>query len=99
MGEAFQLWFVWNFHSGLPVIASAAIKAPPSSPKITRPVAVESVPPHEFAEPRCGSSHAHAPVLMSMARRIRSGFGSGAVRCDPPRYDLPDSQSPWSRLV
>src|SRR5215471_21778575 len=96
IGEAFQAWLVSKRHSGLPVEASAAIKAPPSSPKITRPVAVASVPPQDIAGPGCGSSQAIAPVRMSRAFRTRTGFGSGEVRCEPPRYDLPAVHSPPS---
>src|SRR5262249_35100120 len=99
MGEAFQVWLVWNDHSGWPDRASTAISPPPSSATNTSPVAVESVPPHEFAGPRCGSSQAIAPVWTSIARRIRCGSGSAAVFCVPPRYVRPLSHGPWSLLV
>src|SRR5229473_1337399 len=99
MGEAFQVWLVGKVQSGLPVTASAAISAPPSSPKITRPVAVLSVPPQDSAGPGCGRVQAILPVLISMAFRIRCGFSPVGRRCDPPRYSLPGVHAPGSRLV
>src|SRR5258708_3694908 len=94
IGEAFQLWFVGKLHRGLPVVASTAINAPPSSPKMTSPLASASVPPQEFAGPGCANSHTSAPVWKFIALRIRRGFGSVAVRCVPPRNGLPGSHSP-----
>src|SRR6476659_6523801 len=94
IGEAFQFWFVWKLQRGFPVAASTAMRAPPSSPKMTNPVAVVSVPPQDCAGPGCGSSHLIAPVWMSIAFRIRCGLGSVAVFRDPPRYDLPLSHGP-----
>src|SRR5450432_890694 len=99
MGEAFHVWLVSKLHSGLPVTASAAISAPPSSPKITRPVAVDNVPPQDSAGPGCGNSQAILPVLISMAFRTLCGVPSAAVCCDPPRYSLPACQAPGSLLV
>ena len=99
IGDALHRWLVWKLHRGLPVIASAAIKPPPSSPKITSPLAVVRVPPQESAGPGWISSQATAPVRMSMAFKTLCGFGSGAVRSEPPRYDLPASHSPASLLV
>src|SRR5260370_3823248 len=86
IGEAFHVWLVSKLHSGLPVNASTAISSPPSAPKITRPVAVASVPPQDCAGPGCGSSHLIAPLRMSSAFKTRSDFGSGAVRRHPPTY-------------
>jgi len=71
IGEARHPAFVGKLQSGLPVTASAAISAPPSSPKITRPVAVASVPPQELPGPGCGSSHLMAPVRISIAFSTR----------------------------
>src|SRR5262245_7979708 len=99
IGDAFHVWLVGTLHSGAPVAASAVINAPPSSPNITSPLAVVSVPPHERPGPGCGSVHRIAPVWMSIAFRIRRGSGSRAVRCEPPRYDLPDCQSPASAFL
>src|SRR5881392_3940664 len=99
IGDAFQPAFVGKLQSGAPVIASAAINAPPSAPKMTRPVDVASVPPQDSARPGCGSSHFTAPVRMSIAFRMRCGTGSGDVRCDPPRYCFPDSQIAPSDFV
>src|SRR5450432_62424 len=99
MGDAFHVWLVGKLHSGLPLTASAAISAPPSSPKITRPVAVDSVPPQDSAGPACGNSQAILPVLISMAFRIRWGVSPGGLCCDPPRYSLPACHAPGSLLV
>src|SRR5260370_26029820 len=94
IGDAFQAGLVGKLHSGLPVTASAAISAPPSSPKMTRPVAVDSVPPQEVAGPGCGSSQRIAPVWISIAFSTRCGTGSRAVRWEPPRFGFPASHVP-----
>src|SRR4051794_12406799 len=99
MGEDFQPALAAKLQSGLPVMASAAISAPPSSPKKTSPVDVARVPPHDQAGPGCGSSHVIAPVRMSIALSTRCGTGSGEVRCEPPRYGLPASHVPPPAFV
>ena len=40
IGDAFQFWLAGKLHNGLPFAASAATRAPLSSPKITTPPAV-----------------------------------------------------------
>src|SRR5207249_10744422 len=70
--------YTLSLHVALPIF-------PPSSPKITRPLAVVSVPPHELAGPGSGSVQAMSPVKIFIAFRIRCGAGSGVVRCDPPK--------------
>ena len=99
IGDVFQLWFVGKLQSGFPLTASTAINDPLSSPKNTRPVAVASVPPHENAGPGCGTSHFTSPVRKSSARKMRCGFGSVAVFCEPPRYVLPWVHSASSFFV
>src|SRR5579864_8750054 len=78
IGDAFQSWLVGKLHSGLPVAASAAARAPLSSPKITMPPAVLSAPPHDVTGPTCGNSHAILPVVMSIARRTLCAGSPGA---------------------
>src|SRR5476649_561383 len=92
IGDAFHNALVWKLQSAFPVAASAAIKAPLSSPKITTPPAVLSTPPHEFTAPVCGNVQAALPVRMSIARSRRCA-GSGAGANDPPMNPLPASQS------
>jgi len=90
IGDAFQTWLVWRLHIRLPVFASAAAKAPLSSAKKTRLLAVASTPPHESTLPNCGSSQATFPVWMSIARSTRCA-GSGAAANVPPMKLFPDS--------
>src|SRR5262245_27811082 len=99
MGDAFQSWLVGKLNRTLTLAEYAAINAPPSSPKITSPVAVLNVPPQDSAGPGCGNSHAILPVRISIAFRMRSGLPPGARFWVPPRYSLPDCHVPGSRFV
>lgn len=51
IGDARHTWLVRKLDSGVPVGASTAISAPPSSPTNTNALAVVRVPPHDWAGP------------------------------------------------